>query len=391
MEYSDVSSVAGILEDALKPKLLFLVTEDWYFCSHRLPIARAARNAGFDVIVSTRINKHGKAIEAEGFRFVALKSFKREVTNPWQILKEILEVVALYRQEKPELVHHVAIKPVVVGSIAARIAGIGAVVNAVAGLGFVFSSHKWRARIIRPVLKVLLRFCLMNSTVIVQNPDDEQAMISQGLAQKVKLIRGSGVDTNYFCAMSKPEGEFTVGLVSRMLWEKGSGELVEAIRILRKKGVQVRAILAGSPDLSNPNSIPINKLEEWSREEGIEWLGHVSDVRNVWSRAHVAALPSYYREGVPKCLLEAAACARPIITTDMPGCREIVQHKKTGLLVPPRDAVALSLAIQELYNDRVMCDRLGANARDLVVSEMSEKKVVEATLRVYDEVKSNIH
>lgn len=374
------------MKKTVKPKILFLVTEDWYFCSHRLPVARAARDAGFEVIVATRVNKHAKVIEKEGFRLIALKSFKRESSNPLRILREIFEVALLYRLEKPELMHHVAIKPVVVGSIAARIIGLKGVINAVAGLGYVFSSEKWRARMIRPVLKKILQFCLVKTSVIVQNPDDEMALISQGIVSKVNLIKGSGVDTSHFSAMPMPEGDFTVGMVTRMLWEKGPADFIEAIKILRRKGMIVRGILAGTPDLSNPNSVSLNQLEEWAEETGIEWLGHVTDVRDVWTRAHVAILPSYYREGVPKCLLEAAACARPIITTDMPGCREIVKHKKTGFLVPARDAKALSEAIQKLYEDRELAIHMGKCGRELVLKEMSEEKVVEATLSLYGKV-----
>jgi len=370
----------------LKVKILFLVTEDWYFCSHRLPVARAARDAGFEVLVATRVNNHGKIIEAEGFRLIALKSFKREASNPLQILREILEVTLLYRLEKPDLVHHVAIKPVVVGSIAAWVSGVKNVVNAVAGLGYVFSSQKWRARIIRPILNKILRFCLLKSFVIVQNPDDEMLMKNQGLVRNVKLIKGSGVDTSHFSAMPMPDGNFTVGMVTRMLWEKGPAEFIEAIKILRANGMAVHGILAGTPDLSNPNSVSLNQLEEWAKEEGIEWVGHVNDVREVWARVHIAVLPSYYREGVPKCLLEAAACARPIITTDMPGCREIVRHEKTGLLVPPRDAQALSEAIQQLCDNREMCVSMGSCGRELVLNEMSEDMVVQATMSLYEDV-----
>lgn len=366
-------------------KIIFLVTEDWYFCSHRLPIARAARDAGFEVIVATRVSECGNIIEQEGFRLISLKHFKRERVNPWHIIREIIEVTALYRKEKPKIVHHVAIKPVVVGSISARLAGVKAVVNAVAGLGFVFSSDKLRARVMRPVLKILLRFCLKHSVVIVQNPDDKNGMIEQGLIHKdqAELILGSGVDVDYFQLLPEPEGVFTIALVSRMLWDKGVGELISAIHVLRDKGVELRVLLAGKPDLANLNSIPAEQLKRWHDEGSVEWLGHVKDVRAVWSQAHVAVLPSYYREGLPKCLLEAAACGRPIVTTNMPGCREVVPDGETGLLVSPRSVEELSSAIYKLYQAAEMRRNMGAKARALIECKMSETKVSRAMLEVY--------
>jgi len=369
-------------------KIIFLVTEDWYFLSHRLPIARVARDAGFEVVVATRVANHGDNIRLEGFRLVPLKYFKREHTNPWQVLREIIEVSSLYRKENPTIVHHVAIKPVVVGSIATRLTGVNAVVNAVAGLGFVFASCKLRARLIRPVLKVLLRFCLKHSIVIVQNPDDEKEMVKQGLIHKEqsRLILGSGVDVDSFQILPDLEGIFTVALVSRMLWDKGVGEFISAIRLLRNRGVQVRAILAGKPDLANLNSISSAQLQHWHDEGIAEWLGYVEDIRTVWAQAHVAVLPSYYREGVPKCLLEAAACGRPIVTTDMPGCREIVHHGENGLLVPVRDASGLADAMHKLLLDAELRRRMGRAGRSMVEQHFSEQCVADQTLRLYGEL-----
>ncbi len=367
-----------------KPVLLYLVTEDWYFWSHRLPIARAARAAGWEVLVATRVGSHGDMIRQEGFRLIPIKMRRRSLA-PWREIATVAELIGIYRRERPDLVHHVAMKPVLYGSLAAAVAGVPAVVNALAGMGYVFTSSAMKARLLRPLIKKAVRWLLdrANARLILQNPDDVAAMSAGTVAPKrIVLIRGSGVDTTAFAPAAEPEGTPVAVMVSRMLWDKGVGELVAAARLLRQCGVPLGVVLVGSPDPENPASIPERQLRDWDASGDVAWWGERSDVAEIWASCHIAVLPSY-REGLPKSLLEAAACGRPLVSTDVSGCREVVRDGVTGLLVPPRAAKALAHALERLARDRDLRRRMGAAARDLVAREMSEQVVVAQTMALY--------
>lgn len=372
-------------------RLLFLVTEDWYFCSHRLPIARAARDAGYDVAVATRVAAHGEAIRAEGFRLIPLTKLGRSMGNPLRELSGLLEVIRLYRREKPDIVHHVALKPAIFGSLAARVAGVKRTVNAIAGLGSIFSSRSAKARLLRPLVKLAFRLLLNRdgAAVIVQNPDDGRLLTGGGLVDpaRLTLIKGSGVDLARFAATAEPVTDAAhppiATLVSRMLWDKGVGVLVEAARLLRARGVPLRLRLAGTPDPENMGSIPEEQLRAWHDEGVVEWIGFCDDVPGLWRDSHIAVLPSWYGEGVPKSLLEAAAAARPMVAVDGPGLREVVTDGETGLLVGPRDAAALADALQRLAEDGAMRRRMGEAARRRAEGEFGEAAVAEATLALY--------
>jgi glycosyltransferase involved in cell wall biosynthesis len=375
--------------NASRSKILYLVTEDWYFCSHRLPIARAARDAGYEVVVATRVRAHGERILAEGFRLIPLR-WKRRSLHPWREAGALVELVGVYRRERPDIVHHVALKPAVYGSVVARLTRTRAVINTVAGLGYVFTSRQWKARVINPVMKLAFRFLFNrpNVRLILQNPDDGKALADSCAVrpEQTVLIRGSGVDLSRFVPMPEPRGAANVTMVSRMLWDKGVGELVEAARRLRASGEDVRVTLVGLPDPENRGSISERQLDAWQREGLVEWLGHRDDIVDVWRRATIAALPTTYGEGVPKALIEAAACGRPIVATDVPGCREIVKHGKTGLLVPPRDTDALVEAIRRLARDSALRKRMGEEGRAHAVGGFSEATVVEQTMALYRSV-----
>lgn len=370
-------------------KLLFLVTEDWYFCSHRLPPARAAKAAGYEVVVATRVNRHGGAIIAEGFRLVPI-GLRRRSRNPLRELAAIAEIVGIYLRERPDVVHHVALKPVLYGSIAARIARVPSVVNALAGLGFVFSSKTLMARLLRAFVVRVFRV-LLNSgrgVLIVQNPDDMAMHVTGGMVapERVRLIRSSGVDIERFAPTPEPVGTPVVMLPSRMLWGKGVGEFVESAQLLRARGVVARFVLVGDSDLENPAAIPVAQLESWRDSGVVEWWGRREDMPQVLAQASIVCLPSAYGEGVPKVLLEAAACGRALVATDAPGCREIVRHGENGLLVPLRDAMGLAQAIEKLLGDPGMRAAMGKRGRRLVEAEFSEGKVAEQTLAVYREM-----
>ena len=372
-----------------KPVLLYLVTEDWYFWSHRLPIARAARAAGWEVMVATRVAKHGERIRREGFRLVPI-GLRRRSLAPWREAAAIAELLRLYRRERPDLVHHVAMKPVLYGSLAAALTGVPAVVNALAGMGYVFTSSGVKARLLRPLIRAAFRWLLdrPNSRLILQNPDDIAAMTKGTVtAERVALIRGSGVDTQIFRPREEPGGTPVAIMVSRMLWDKGVGELVEAARLLRRREVPLRVVLVGPPDPDNPASIPERQLSDWDASGDVAWWGERSDIAEIWAKGQIAVLPSH-REGLPKSLLEAAACGRPMVAADVSGCREIVRDGVTGLLVPPGDAGALADALERLARDPGLRRRLGAAARELVEREFSEAKVVEQTMALYRAVRA---
>jgi glycosyltransferase involved in cell wall biosynthesis len=375
---------AAALEDRTGAKLLFLVTEDWYFCSHRLPVARAARDAGFEIVVATRVRDHGDAIRREGFTLRPL-AWRRRGDGLTGAVRAIVEIVRLYRAERPDIVHHVALKPVLLGGIAARLAfPFGArrpaLLAAIMGLGSRFG-HRWSAR----ALGWAVRLAAAGGRVIVQNPDDGAALAGLGTArERIALIRGSGVDTVHFVRLPEPPGPgLSIALVARMLRSKGVLDAVAAVRRLRSSGIMVELLLVGPTDPDNPDSLEEAALRALTAEPGVTWLGHVADVREVWARAHAAVFPSTYGEGIPKALLEAAACGRPIIAADMPGSREIVRHGETGLLVPPRDVAALAEAIAALASGPAARQSMGAAGRALAEKEFAEPVVAAQTLTLY--------
>jgi len=389
--YLDVSGLVGTLGVILarKTKVLFLITEDWYFWSHRLPIARAARDRGMDVVVAARLQKHANFIREEGFRVIPL-SWKRNSIHPGRELFSFYEILKIYRQEKPDIVHHVALKPVIYGTMAALRAGVPAVINALAGMGFIFASQRKKARLIRPFLLFLFRFLLQrkNTWLIVQNPDDRELFLSRNICvrDRIVLIPGSGVNIAKFHPVPEPvDGVPVIAMVSRMLWDKGVGELVEAARILKDRGYKFEVWLVGSPDPENPASISEKQLLDWHNSGLVKYLGYQEDVSRIWKQAHIGVLPSY-REGLPKSLLEGAASGRPLVTTNTPGCREVVRDGENGFLVPVRDAHALADALARLLEDRALRHKMGEKSRKIVETEFSEQIVVEQTMSLYQKI-----
>jgi len=367
-----------------KPVLVYLVTEDWYFLSHRLPMATTAQRAGYDVHVATHLNGGGTEIEKHGFTLHPLV-WRRGSMNPLDLFSIIRQVRALYRRIEPSLVHHVALQPSIIGSLAA----IGLPVrrlNALAGLGFGFTSKSLKAALIRPVLAGLMRWMLNDprAAVLVQNPDDSAAVEALGVSREhVHLVPGSGVDTVKLRPLPEPAGQVTAAFVGRLLDDKGIRTLIAAHDILMRQGIAVRLLVAGDGDPANPASIPASEVRQWKDKPGLEILGHVSDIETVWMRAHIAVLPSR-REGLPKSLLEAAACGRPIVATDVPGCREIARQDVNALLVPPDNAAALADAIKRLTGDDALRRRFGEAGRRMVEAEFSSEKVGEQTVALYN-------
>lgn len=369
-----------------KPKLLFFVTEDWYFCSHRLPLAIAALAAGYEVVLATRVKDHRAIIEAAGIRLLPL-DLSRGAKNPFKDWRTLLKLYQILRSERPDILHNVAMKPVLYGSLAAKFGGKACVINALAGLGHLFvvdgrSGHL--RRLVHFALKALL---FRSGRIIVQNPDDLRLLVDSGTIERSQatLIRGSGADLDRFKPTKEPSGPAVVVMAARLLWDKGVGEFVAAAEKLKREGVRARFILVGEPDTENHSSIQRDQLEAWAREGAIEWWGQQSDMPAVFSQCHMVCLPSYYGEGVPKVLLEAAAAQRPIITTDMPGCREAVDHEENGLLVPARDVEQLANALRRLIEDPPLRERLGLAGRYRAEREFGIENVVSATLGLYRE------
>lgn len=379
----------GTTPESSRPRLLYLVSEDWYFRSHRLPMALAAQRAGYEVHVATRVQADGSAIEALGFKLHPL-AWRRGSTNPFDRLRLIGDVRRLYRRLKPELVHHVALEPTVIGSVAALGLPLRTL-NALAGLGFVFTSRNARARLTGFVVRGLFRFLLArrNAAVLVQNEDDRAAIAALGISpDRVFLIPGSGVDADQLVPLSEPAGPMTAGFVGRLLDDKGIRTLIAAHEILRRRGRPVRLLLAGEPDRANPASIPPDEIASWKAREGVEVLGQVADIREVWAAAHIAVLPSR-REGLPKSLLEAAACGRAIVATDVPGCRVIARDGVNALLVPPDDPTALAEAIDVLARDPVLRQTFANAGRRMVEEEFSSARVGRETVALYNKLLEN--
>lgn len=365
-------------------KILYWVSEDWYFVSHRLRLALKAQAQGHDVYVVTNIGEHGALLRESGLTVIPL-GLNRSGFNPFSDLLILFRLWAIYRNVSPDVVHHVAVKPVLYGSLIARVAGVPKVINALAGLGYIFSSGDRKARILRPLVACLFRSTLNapNSYLIVQNRDDfDQFHRLVGVANsRLKLIRGAGLCVSDFMANPEPAGRVRAVLLARLLKDKGVIEFVGAARILRDRGSPVDMILVGDIDERNPSAISATDLAGWQADGLVEWWGFQSDIQAVWDHSHISVLPSY-REGLPKSLLESCACGRPVIATDVPGCREVV-GEANGVLVPVRSSVALADAIDVLASDKVLRGNMGMVGRAKVEREFSSVIVDAATLDLY--------
>jgi glycosyltransferase involved in cell wall biosynthesis len=367
------------------PRVLFLVASDWYFHCHRMLLAQRIAAAGYDVHVATPPGRFCGAIQAAGLHHHPIE-IDRQGRNPFKDLVTIKRLLDLYRQLDPTLVHHVAVKPIIYGSIAARIAKVPAVVNAMPGMGYIFVSEQPLSRLIRPAVMMAYRLLVnaANSRVILQNPDDMQNWISWRVMRRdrIVLIRGSGIDTATFHPAEEPPSPPLVVLPARLLFFKGVREFVQAARMLKQRGVNARFALVGDGDPGNPASVPPELLHQWQREGIVELFGWHDDMADVLARCHIVCLPSY-GEGLPKALMEAAASGKPIVTTDSPGCREVVDNGENGFLVPIRQVEPLAEALARLIGDADLRRRMGARARERALAEFSVDKVAGETLQLY--------
>ncbi len=376
----------------MKRKLLFVVNVDWAFLSHRLPIALEALQQDYEVHIATLLTDKLTVLQSHGFVVHPL-SMDRSGENLWAIGKTIWQIFRVFKLVKPNVVHLVSIKPVLLGGLAARLARVPAVVVAVPGLGFVFVAKGVKAAIRRWLVSGLYGLTLghRNLRVIFQNPDDKAclARLVHLSDRNVTMIRGSGADLSQYRVMPLPTGAPVVVLAARLLVDKGVREFVQSANILRERGLlaqDARFVIVGQPDLASPTSLHPDELAQWTEEGVVELWGHRTDMPQVMAAAHIVVLPSYYGEGLPKVLIEAAACGRVVVTTNHPGCRDAIEPGVTGVLVPLRDAVALANAIQELLSDPVRCATMGQAGRELAESAFDVRQVVAVHLQIYQEL-----
>lgn len=392
MERIDVPELVAIgCTREPKLKVILFANTDWYLYNFRRSLACALKERGHEVVLVSPPGPYGPKLEEMGFRWVRAPMERRSL-NP---LKEIALIEWLRRlmvREKASVIHAFTIKCAVYGSLAGRLAGTPARVSAVTGLGYVFTHDDFKRRVLRPLVKGVMRmaFSGISSRLILQNPDDLEVLRSARIVEEstVRVIRGSGVD----CTRFAPDGQgrtrhgaFRVVLAARLLWDKGIAEYIEAARLLRGEGRNIEFIIAGSPDAGNPVEVPEIQVREWAVEGLVTWLGHVSDMPAMLRSVDVAVLPSY-REGLPKGLIEAAACGLPLVTTDVPGCREVVTDDIDGLLVPVRDGKALAAAIARLHDSPELRHRLGNAARRKAIDHFDERLVIDRTIQVYREL-----
>lgn len=371
-------------------RILMVVNHAGFFLTHRLPLAVTARERGHEVHIATPRSKHVPVIEANGLAWHPVR-LTRSGTNPFAELRAVSDLVSLYRRLRPDLVHHVTTKPVLYGTAAARITGVPAVVNALAGLGHLSLADDFFHRLLRGGVRLGFKAILRhrNMRVIFQNEDDRSAFVDRGILslRETVLVPGSGVDPDLFLPANRPRGNPpVVVLPSRMLYTKGVAEFVSAARILRADGATARFVLVGEPDPDNPASIPAWQLSRWASEGVVEWQRRRDDMPAVYAESDIVVLPSY-REGMPKVLIEAAACGLPAVTTDVPGCRDVVQHERSGLLVPVRDqGRELAKAIARLLGDEELCRSMGRRGRELVLERFALPRVIDQTLSLYGEL-----
>jgi glycosyltransferase involved in cell wall biosynthesis len=367
-------------------KILFIIVEDRYFLSHRLHLAQYAIKKGYQVGLLCKISKHKEFLENEGIQ-VFDWSLVRGSFNLFFEIKAIYEILITLLKFAPDVLHAVALKPVIYASFASKLVFLKSRVFALGGLGFIFSSDKILAKLLRPLIVLVLKFTFSGnkSRLIIQNIDDKRTLINLKVIrdEKIDLIKGAGVDMKIFSFIKEPSQIPEVILPARLLWDKGVGEFVLAADILKKRGINAKFTLLGETDPHNPECIPDDQIEDWKKEGAVGVAGFQDDMAKCIQDCAVVCLPSY-REGLPKSLLEAASCGRPIVTTDVPGCREIVQDGVNGYLVPSKDPDLLAEALSRLLTDRKLREVMGLKGREFVEREFSAEIVAIKTEKIWN-------
>lgn len=373
-------------------KVLLFANTDWYLYNFRLALARELRKMGNEVVLVSPPGPYGKRLCDEGFVWRPV-NFSMRSMNPFRELGVILQLISLYRKEKPSLCHHFTIKCVLYGSIAAYYSGKTPVVNALTGLGHIFTDNGWKVWFVRPIVGLLYRFIFYlnreNMRVIFQNTEDRAILTKAGMVPEsiARVVRGSGVNCEQFRPKNDQNDRGTVQVLfaSRILKEKGIRELIEAAAILKEKGVTAKFIIAGDAYPENPSSLTQDEIEQIKKTENVTYMGHVDDMPTLIGESDIVVLPSY-REGTPKILLEAAAMEKSIVATDIAGCADLVRHNINGFLVPVRDSEALADALSTLISDRGLRESFGKMGRKIVLNEFSEDIVISKTMEIYSEL-----
>lgn len=371
-------------------KVLLFANTEWFMYNFNRSLAITLRDQGHEVVLVTPPGPYGEKLRELGFRWIAAPMQRRSL-NFFKELALLVWLLRLFIRERVSLVHSFTIKCAIYGSLAARLAGIPARVNAVTGMGYVFTNNDLKARLLRPLVRGLMKLALdgQGARLILLNRDDlaffkHSRLVAPGL---IRMLPGAGIDCRRFIPSEIPrlDEKFRVLLPARMLWDKGVAEYIDAARMLHAEGRDIEFLLAGAPDSGNPAAVPEQKIHSWVKEGVVSWLGHVDDMPSLFRSVDVVVLPSY-REGLPTGLTEAAACALPLVATDVPGCRDVVTHEVDGLLVPVKDAHALANALARLQDDPALCKRLGVAARKRALAEFDEVIVNKLTLTIYEEL-----
>lgn len=371
--------------DKFPEKVLLFIAIDWYFVSHRLSLAAALSYQGYDVTVVTRIDKHPELLERDDFSVIDL-SIHRSRTNILLEFLTLARICKIYMKVKPDVVHHVALKPIIYGTIAAIACRVPIVINAIAGFGTVFSTDSKHSSLFRWFVRKLLHLALKkSSSILVQNTDDFNAVKDQFGADenKIFLLHGAGVDLDVMQHTNPGrKTALIISIVSRMLWTKGIADVIKAAKLSKNIGLPVTFWLVGEPDVENPRHIPTIKLEEWAKLSNVEWKGYRKDIAYIWKQSDIALLPSY-TEGLPKALIEAAACGRPIITTDAPGCREMIIDGLNGILVPVNDPEAIVSAIQRLLENKEERLKMGEASRSIAEERFALSLILDKQINIH--------
>ncbi len=365
------------------PKILFFSNTSWFLYNFHLHLAQILRDHGNEIVLLAPCDEYSSRLEQEGFRWIDIR-LSRQGMNLLKEGKSLFKLYQVYRQERPDIVHHFTVKSVLYGTIVARLLGIRRIVNGISGLGYLFTNQGLVAQILSRLLLFMYRGLLVQTTVIFENRDDQEFFRKMGLVNPGKnfLVIGTGVDTIKFNFVPENNGVPIIVLPARLLWDKGVGEFVIAARQLKQEGIQARFVLVGNIDLGNPSAVPEIQLQEWIREGVVEWWGWQEDMPSVLAQTHIVCLPSY-REGVPKALLEAASIGRPIVASNVPGCREVIKDGINGFLVPPKEPGQLAIALRKLINDSTLRGKMGASSRKLAVERFDRRHITEQILAIY--------
>jgi len=377
----------------MNKKLLFNITEDWFFCSHFLDRALAAKKAGYSIFVLSKMSNKKDIFDNYGMNFISAP-FKRKSTNPFYEFYILIRIILIYKRVRPDIVHHVAAKPIIYGSIAARICRIKSVINAPVGMGYAFTSDDIKAKVLRPLIKILFKFFIdshnginKRNKIIFENKEDLKYFIKLGAVdpKNACIIQGAGVKIKQNYKPRESKEIPTIALVARMLKDKGINEFVEAARIVNREKIFGNFLLVGDIDPGNPSSLKRQTLAKWNEDKVIKWVGWIENVGEILKKTDILCLPSY-REGLPKALIEGAAYGLPIVTTNTIGCKDVVEDGVNGFLVPIKNVEQLSKRIFELIQNKDLRNKMGMESFKIASNKFSSKIINTQTLNVYNEM-----